>query len=169
MLQAFIDFFTGYIPPWLTCFFISMLPVLELRGGLITASLLGVPWVQATVACVLGNILPVPVILLFVRKVLSLLGKTRTFGRVASHFEQKALRKGTELMEKYPHRILFGLFAFVAIPLPMTGAWTGSLIAAFLGLPIKRSFLPIALGVLCAACIMLLLAYAFPSMMGFHV
>ena len=51
----------------------------------------------------------------------------------------------------------------------MTGAWTGSLIAAFLGLPIKRSFLPIALGVLCAACIMLLLAYAFPSMMGFHV
>lgn len=169
MLQAFIDFFTSFIPPWLTCFFISALPVLELRGGLITASLLGVPWVQATVACVLGNILPIPVILLFVRKVLTWLGRTKTFGRVASHFERVALSRGGELIEKYPNRVMFGLFVFVAIPLPMTGAWTGSLIAAFLGLPARRSFPPLAMGVLCAACIMLLLAYAFPSLMGFHV
>jgi uncharacterized membrane protein len=111
-------------------------------GGLITASLLGVPWVQATVACVLGNVLPIPVILLFVRKVLTWLGRTKTFGRVASHFERVALSRGGELIEKYPNRVMFGLFVFVAIPLPMTGAWTGSLIAAFLGLPARRSFPP---------------------------
>lgn len=169
MLQAFIDFFSHYVPPWLTCFCISLFPVLELRGGLIAASLLGVPWMRATAACVAGNILPVPIILLFVRKVLSWLGKTKAFGRMASHFEEKALRKGGEMMKKYPNRIMLGLFFFVAIPLPMTGAWTGSLIAAFLGLPIKRSFPVIAVGVLCAACIMLLLAYAFPSLMGFQV
>jgi len=169
LLQTFIDFFTGFIPPWLTCFFISALPILELRGGLITASLLGVPWVQATAACVLGNVLPIPFILLFVRKILSWMGKTKTFGKMASHYEQVALRKGQELVEKYPNRVMFGLFVFVAIPLPMTGAWTGSLIAAFLGLPPRRSFLSVSMGVLCAACIMLLLAYAFPSLMGFHV
>lgn len=169
MLQAFINFFTSYIPPWLTCFLISMLPVFELRGGLIAASLMGIPWVRATIVCVLGNILPIPVIVLFVRKALSFLGKTRAFGGIAAHFEEKALRKGGELAEQYPQRILLGLFVFVAIPLPMTGAWTGSLIAAFLGLSLRRALPPIAMGVLCAACIMLLLAYAFPSLMGFSV
>lgn len=169
MLQTFIDFFTKYISPELAVFVISMVPILELRGGLIAASVLGIPWLKAAVICVIGNILPVPVILFFVRKVLDYLKTTRAFGKIARHFEGKALREGAKIIKKYPGRMMFALFAFVAIPLPGTGAWTGSLIAAFLGLPIKRSFPMIALGVLGACCIMLLLAYAFPTLMGFKV
>lgn len=169
MVQAVIDFFTQYIPHWLTCFFISMLPILELRGGLVAASILGIPWLPAAGICILGNILPVPIILIFVRKVLDFLKTTRLFGRIASHFEGKALRGGARLMEEYPRRIQLGIFLFVAIPLPGTGAWTGSLVSAFLGVPIKRSLPVIILGVFAAACIMLLLAYAFPTLMGFKV
>ncbi len=166
--QPLIDFFARHqIPDWLTCFFISMLPVLELRGGLIAGSLMGIPWGRAAAACVAGNLLPVPVILLCARGVLNYLRGTRLFGRLATHFESRALRGAAQITKKYPRRVMLGLCAFVAIPLPMTGAWTGALIAAFLGLSMRRAMPAIVLGVAGAAGIMSLLAYGFPAMMGF--
>ena len=167
MVETFVDIFTQHIPPWLTVLAISMFPLVGLHGGFLAAALLDVPWEQAVVLAIIGNILPVPFILLFVRGVFNLMRKTKRLEGVASFFENKALRKAHDLVQKYPGRVSFGLFLFVAVPLPMSGAWTGSLIAAVLGLPIRQSFPMIALGVVGACIIMLLLAYAFPAAAGF--
>lgn len=166
MVQAVIDFLSVYISPKLMVFIISMLPILELRGGLIAASILNIPWFEAAVISIIGNCLPIPVILLFVKKVLGWLKNTKLFHRLAHKYEAKALKKGGELLQKYPGRIMFALYVFVAIPLPMTGAWTGALIAAFLDFPLKRSFAAIAAGVMTAAVIMLTLAYLMPALFG---
>lgn len=163
MVQTVLDFLNQYVSPEIAVFIVSMLPVLELRGGLIASALMEIPWTQATAICLAGTVLPVPVLLLFVRRVLDWLKKTRVFYRIAHGFETKALTKGGQLLEKYPGRIQFALFLFVAIPLPGTGAWTGSLVAAFLNLPVRRSFPMIALGSLAAAIIMLALTYLLPS------
>lgn len=167
MVQSIIDFLSQYISPELVVFVISMLPIAELRGGLIAASILGIPWVKAAIIAILGNILPIPVILLFVRKVLEWLKTTKTFHKVADKYEAKALNGAAGILEKYPTRIQWALYIFVAIPLPMTGAWTGSLIAAFLDIKFRRALPAIIAGVCTAAVIMLILAYAAPALMGF--
>jgi len=167
LVETFIEIFTQHIPPWLTVLAISVLPMVGLHGGFVAAAILGVPWTQAVALAVIGNILPVPVILLFVRGVLNFMSRTKRLSGIARFFEDKALRKAAELAKKYPKHVSLGLFIFVAVPLPASGAWTGSLVAALMDLPIRQSFPMIALGV-CAACIiMLLLAYAFPAAMGF--
>lgn len=166
MVQTIIEFLKQYVSPEMVVFVISMLPIAELRGGLIAASILGIPWIKATIISIIGNILPIPIILLFVRKVLTWLKQTKAFYKLAHKYEAKALTKGAELIEKYPGKIQFALYVFVAIPLPMTGAWTGSLIAAFLDLPIKRSLPAIAAGVATAAVIMLILTYLAPALLG---
>ena len=86
---------------------------------------------------------------------------------MARAIENKGMKKGRQMMEKYPHRIQLGLFAFVGIPLPVTGAWTGSLIAALFGIEPKRSAPAIALGVAAACIIMLALTYLVPGLFGF--
>ena len=167
MVETFVEIFTQHIPPWMTVLAVSLLPMIGLHGGFVAAVILDVPWTQAVILAVIGNILPVPVILLFVRAVLNFMRNTKRLSGVAKFFEGKAMRKAAELVEKYPKHVSLGLFLFVATPLPASGAWTGSLIAALMGIPMRRSFPMIALGV-CAACIiMLLLAYAFPAAMGF--
>ena len=167
MVETFIEIFTQHIPPWMTVFALSLLPMVGLHGGFAAAVILDVPWMQAIVLTIIGNILPVPVILLFVRAVLNFMRNNKRLSGIAKFFEDKALRKAAELVEKYPKHVSLGLFLFVATPLPASGAWTGSLIAALMGIPMRRSFPVIALGV-CAACfIMLLLAYVFPAAMGF--
>ena len=167
MVETFIEIFTQYIPPWMTVFALSLLPMVGLHGGFVAAALLGVPWTQAILLTIIGNVLPVPVILLFVRAVLNFMKKNKRLSGIAKFFEDKALRKASELVEKYPKHVSVGLFIFVATPLPASGAWTGSLIAALMGIPMRQSFPMIVLGV-CAACIiMLLLAYVFPAAMGF--
>lgn len=159
MAEYVTEFLRNYFSPELVVFIISMLPILELRGGLVAASLLSVPWQNATIITVIGNVLPIPFILLFIKQVLAFLSRHGPIKKIAAHFVDKAKTKGAEMMGKYPRRIQLGLFLFVAIPLPGTGAWTGSLIAAFLGISIKRSAPPICLGVLGAAVIMLIVSY----------
>lgn len=166
MVQSLIGFLQQYLTSELVVFIISMLPIAELRGGLIAASIFGIPWVKAAVIAILGNILPVPFILLFVKKVLTWLKNTKTFNKLAVKYETKALKGAADMIEKHPARLQWALYIFVAIPLPLTGAWTGSLIASFLDIPFKRSLPAIIAGVCTAAVIMLILAYLAPTLIG---
>ena len=166
LVDTLIDIFMN-TPPWLTVLVISLLPMVGLHVGFAVAALLSVPWTQAVVLTIIGNILPVPFILLFIRAVLKFMSNTPGLSGIAKFFEGKAMSKIQELVEKYPKHVSFGLFVFVAVPLPASGAWTGSLVAALMRMPIRRSFPTIVLGV-CAACIiMLLLVYGFPAVMNF--
>lgn len=154
-----IELFKNRIPEELTIFFISMLPVLELRGGLIAASILEVPFIRAFIICYLGNILPIPFILLFIRKIFQFLRNKRGFKKIIEKLEIRSARK-SEKVKKWRN---WGLLAFVAIPLPGTGGWTGALIAALMDIRIKSSFPIIALGVLIAGIIMSVLTYLLPG------
>lgn len=148
-------------------FLISLLSILELRGALIAASLLGVPWQVAAPLAVVGNLLPVPFIIYFIESILNFLAIRGPIQKIASKLIQKGRAGGEKMLEKYPNQLMLGLFLFVAIPLPGTGAWTGALIAALLGLPPKKSILPIALGIMVACLLMLLLTYFVPGLFGF--
>ncbi|MDR2686462.1 MAG: small multi-drug export protein, partial [Oscillospiraceae bacterium] len=114
----------------LVAFFISMLPVMELRGGIVYAAARGVPFLLAFCVCFLGNILPVPFILLFIRRILAWLERFQYTKSIVTKLEDRARAK-SETVRKFQ---LLGLFLLVAIPLPGTGAWTGALAAAFLDL-----------------------------------
>ncbi len=161
--QTIVDFFKDKIPPDLIIFFISMLPVLELRGGLIAAKLLGVEFVRAFIICYIGNIIPVPFILLFIRKIFQFLRDKRGFAKIIEKLEIRSMRKS----EKIKRWRDWGLLVFVAIPLPGTGGWTGALIAALMDIRIKKSFPIIAIGVLIAGIIMSVITYLVPSFFGF--
>lgn len=158
MLDTMLDMLQG-IPEELIIFFISLLPILELRGGLIAASILGVEYWVALPICIIGNILPIPFILLFIRKILSWLKGTKPFKKLVEKIEEKA-EKNKEKITKYAK---WGLYLFVAIPLPGTGAWTGALVADALDIHVKKSFPVITLGVITAGVIMVIVAYLFPE------
>ena len=143
----------------IVAFFISMLPVLELRGGIIYSAARGIPFPTAFTICFIGNILPIPFILLFIRRILKFLEGFMYTKNLVKKIENRTHAKSATV-QKYQ---LIGLFAFVAIPLPGTGAWTGALIAAFMDLEIKKSFPAIALGVLSAGIIMSVLSYLIPG------
>ncbi|MDR3314708.1 MAG: small multi-drug export protein [Oscillospiraceae bacterium] len=147
----------------LAAFAISMLPVIELRGGIVFSRLIEIPLWQAFLTCFLGNILPVPFILLFLRRLFVFLERFRYTKRLVGGLERRARKKEGRL-QKYE---LLGLFLLVAIPLPGTGAWTGALVAVVFDLQIRKSFPTIAAGVLGAGVIMVLLSYAFPQLFGF--
>ena len=159
MLESVLELLQG-IPEELIVFLISLLPILELRGGLIAASLLGIEYWVALPICIIGNLLPIPFILLFIRKVLSWLKKTKPFKKLVEKIEEKA-EKNKGKITKYAK---WGLYLFVAIPLPGTGAWTGALVADALDIHVKKSFPVIALGVLTAGVIMVIFAYFFPEL-----
>ena len=136
-------------------FIISLLPILELRGGLIAARILGVKFIKAFIICYIANIIPVPFILLFINWIFNKMSKWKPTKKIVDWLSNKTLKK-KEQIDKYGY---FGLFLFVGIPLPGTGAWTGSLLAILLNLDKKKSFITIALGVLAAGIIMSLLSY----------
>lgn len=160
-MQGLIEWFAAYLSPYISeqavVFIISMLPILELRGGLIASVLLGVPSVQAIPLCVIGNILPIPFILLFIKKIFSWLRPTKLLGPIVRKLEDKAMNKSSAL-EKGE---FIGLLLFVGIPLPGTGAWTGSLIASLLGIDIKKSSIAILCGIALATVIMYIFSYQF--------
>ena len=166
MTQALTDYivglFQGNIPEELIIFLVSMLPVLELRGGMIAAKLLGVELVKAFVICYIGNILPIPFILLFIRRIFKFLKRFKSTGKLVEKLEVRSMRK-SEKVKKWRN---WGLLAFVAIPLPGTGGWTGALIAALLDIRIKSSFPIIALGVLIANLIMSIFSYGLLGALG---
>lgn len=161
--RFFIDNLGGKVSEEVIVFIISMLPILELRGGLIAAKLLGVNFVKAFIICYIGNLLPIPFILLFIRKIFDWLKRFNGVNRIIDKLEARSIRKADSI-KKYR---LWGLFAFVAIPLPGTGAWTGALAADLLDIRVKNSFPTIAAGVLCAGIIMSILTYAIPGLFGF--
>lgn len=136
-------------------FFISCLPILELRGGLIAAALLDMNPIISYIVCFIGNILPIPFILWLITPLFDRLKKTKRLSNVVKKLEAKAMNK-KEQIEKYQ---FFGLLLFVGIPLPGTGAWTGSLIAAMLGMDKKKSLFAAILGVILAGIIMMILSF----------
>lgn len=149
---------SGIMPKELIVFIISMLPILELRGGILAASALGVPILKANIICIIGNLIPVPFILLFITKIFDLIRKTKLFRPLVEKLEAKAMGK----KDKIENAQFWGLVFFVGIPLPGTGAWTGCLIAALIGVPLKKSIPAVLIGVLMASCIMNLIAYGIP-------
>lgn len=166
IIASISAFLQNYVSAELIVFIISLMPILELRGGLIVAKLLGVPLLVAAPIAILGNIIPVPFIILFIERILAFLKIHGPIKRFAGWIEEKGRRAGAQLQEKYPKSLYFGLFLFVAIPLPGTGAWTGSLAAALLGLKPRKSAPFIFLGVLGACVIMSLVAYVIPGAFG---
>ena len=146
-----MEHFSNYL--WV--FAISMLPVVELRGGIPAGALLGLDMIPNYLVSILGNFLPVPFILLFIRAILNWMKNTKHFAKIALWLEEKADKHA----DKVTRYATFGLFLFVAIPLPGTGAWTGSLIAALIGMKKKHALISVFLGVLVAGLIMSLASY----------
>ncbi len=136
-------------------FAISMVPVIELRAAIPIGAGMGLEMWQCFLAAVLGNLLPVPFLVLFGGKVLHWLAGFEKFGKPF----RKILEIGEKKVGKMNKTLFWGLLTFVAIPLPGTGAWTGSLVAITLGLSLKKAFPPIALGVVGAGLIMMLGSY----------
>ena len=163
MVENIIEWMQG-IPKELIVLLISMLPILELRGGLIAASLLGIDWVIAFPLCVLGNVIPIPFILIFFNKIIEALKKTKHLGKIAQKLENKAI-SGSKELENYKS---LGLMLFVGVPLPGTGGWTGAMVAAALRMKIRKSSVLIFLGILMAGIIMSVLAYFIPNLFGFN-
>jgi len=135
-------------------FFISMLPIVELRGS-IPVGLLAyhIPWYWCYILSVIGNLLPIPFILIFIRRLIAWFKTTKHLNKVGTWLEAKAA-KNTAKVQKYE---TFGLMLFVAIPLPMTGAWTGALVAALTGMKFKNSMISVVCGVLIAGVIVTLI------------
>ncbi|MCQ2480428.1 MAG: small multi-drug export protein [Clostridia bacterium] len=146
----------------LIAFIISLFPVLELRGGLVAATFLGIDWWKAFTYCFIGNMLPIPFILLFIRKLFDLMKKRKPLDKLVHKMEEKA-DKHSDKIEKYS---LLGLFLLVAIPLPGTGAWTGALVAALMDMRISRALPVIAIGVVVAGIIVATVSYGVAGFIG---
>ena len=155
IVTTIVDFFQNDLPPQLVAFFISLCPVLEIRGGMIAARLFELPFLQAFIICYVGNMIPIPFILLFIRKIFKWMRKYKAFGKIVDKLEARSEKKKDTIV-KYQE---WGLLAFVAIPLPGTGGWTGALIAALMDLRIKKCLPIIAIGVFVAGLIMSLITY----------
>lgn len=154
LVHFFIKLF-GDLNKETVIFVISLMPILELRGGLLAATLLHVDFFKALAICITGNVLPIPIILIFLEKILKLFEKWKVTKKIVTWLEKKVDSKRSQI-DKYGY---LGLILFVGIPLPGTGAWTGSLLAIMLGLNKKKSFIFILIGVLLAAVIMSIVSY----------
>ena len=136
-------------------FLISMIPIVELRGSIPYAAIQGIPWYVALPLAIVGNLLPVPFILLFVKKVFDWMRKYPKLKKIVDFCENKFARK----VEKAENVAFWTLVGFIAIPLPGTGAWTGSGIAAVCEVPFKKAILAAVIGVCIAAVVVTLIAY----------
>lgn len=154
LVEFFIKIFGG-LNKEVVIFIISLFPILELRGGMLAATLLHIPFVRALVICIIGNLLPIPFILMFLEFILNILDKWSFTSKFVKWLHKK-VESNRGQIDKYGY---LGLILFVGIPLPGTGAWTGSLIAVVLGLDKKKSFICIILGVLLASIIMSIVSY----------
>ena len=161
MAQKLVSFFTsllaGKIGNEIICFIISLFPILELRGGLLAASpaFLDVPMMTALPWCIIGNLLPIPFVLLLIEKILRLMESWSLTKGFALWLKKRADKNKAQI-EKYG---FWGRVLFVGIPLPGTGAWTGSLVAALLHMKFRKSMTACILGVLLASVIMCFISY----------
>lgn len=161
MLELIESYFAG-INKALAVFIVSMMPVVELRGAIPFGVSLGMNWREVYLISVIGNIIPVPFIILFFRPLIEYFEKTKLFGKIASKLKRRTHSK-IEGLNKYK---ILGLFLFVAIPLPGTGAWTGAAIAGLLKMRIKHSFFPIFMGVIVAGVLMMGISYGFGELIS---
>ncbi|MBP5354740.1 MAG: small multi-drug export protein [Lachnospiraceae bacterium] len=149
------QYFSSWLPKEVFVFFVSMVPIIELRGGLLVASMLKIPLLQANILCIIGNIIPIPFILLFIKKIFAFMKEHNIMKGFVAWLERRATKKssGAEKGE-----FLF-LLLFVGIPIPGTGAWMGSLIASLFDFDIKKASLAILLGIFMAAIIVDIISY----------
>ena len=139
---------------YLYIFLISMVPLIELRGAIPVSQGFQLPLLQSYIVCVIGNMLPVPVIYLFARKVLEWGKDKKYIGKFFTFCIEEGHKGGEKLKEKAGRGLFVALLLFVGIPLPGTGAWTGTLAASFLDMGFKKSVIAVLLGVLLAGVIM---------------
>ena len=148
-------------------FFISMVPIIELRGAMVYAVGFDLPYIPALLVCVLGNMVPVPIIYFFARKILTWGADKKYIGKICSFFLVKGEKAGKKLVAATGRGGLFlALLLFVGIPLPGTGAWTGTLGASFLNMGFKSTVLSVSLGVILAGIIMAVVSTGVFSVIG---
>ena len=155
LVQWFTSTLGQYVSREVVVFIISMIPILELRGGLLASSLLQIPITTAIPLCIIGNIIPIPFILLFIKKVFVWLKKIKLFRPLIEKLENRAMKKSDSVATGE----FWGLALFVGIPLPGTGAWTGSLIAALLEIDFKKAIIAELVGIVIATVIMSVVSY----------
>ena len=143
---------------YLTVFLVSMVPLIELRGAIPYGVMYGLPLWQTFVIAIVGNMLPVPIIYLFARKVLEWGKDKPVIGRFFTFCLEKGQRGGEKLQARAGKGLFWALLLFVGIPIPGTGAWTGTLAASILNMGLKKSALACMCGVVLAGCIMGLLS-----------
>lgn len=157
---------SGDVVRYLVTFVISMLPIVELRGAIPIGILsFDIPWYWCYIISVVGNLLPVPFILLFIKRIIAWFKTTKRLRSLGLWLEKKAA-KNTEKVQRYE---IFGLMLFVAIPLPMTGAWTGSLVAALTNMKFKYSMISAVCGVLIAGAIVTLISEGVLGFLSFLI
>lgn len=152
---------------YLLIFLISMVPIIELRGAMIYAVGMELPYIPALIVCVIGNMLPVPFVYFFARKVLIWGADKKYIGKVFTFFLEKGEKAGQKLVKAAGRGGLFvALLLFVGIPLPGTGAWTGTLGASFLNMGFKSTVVAVCLGVILAGIIMAVVSTGVFSVIG---
>lgn len=159
LVKSIILLLKDIVSKELVVFIISLLPVFELRGGLVAAAILKIPYIKAAIICTIGNILPIPFILLFLNRIFNKMEKWNWSKKLVTFFRNRA-HKNKSKINKYG---ILGLVLFVGIPLPGTGAWTGALVAAVFDMDIKKACVGILLGIVVALIIMSLISYGIIS------
>ena len=139
---------------YLICFLVSMVPIVELRGAIPISQAMQLPLLQSYIICVIGNMLPVPVIYFFARRVLEWGADKKYIGKFFTFCIEKGHKGGEKLKQKAGNGLFIALLLFVGIPVPGTGAWTGTLAASFLDMGFKKSVIAVLGGVLLAGVIM---------------
>lgn len=143
---------------YLWIFFISMVPLIELRGAIPVSQVMGLPIVPSFIVCIIGNMLPVPIIYLFARKVLEWGADKPVIGKFFTFCLEKGEKGGKKLQEKAGRGLFVALLLFVGIPIPGTGAWTGTLAASILDMDFKSTVAAAMCGVLLAGIIMMVVS-----------
>lgn len=157
-MESFVTWFMAnigrFLSPEMAVLIVSMLPLIELRGGIIVARMLMMPMWKAIFICVIGNIIPIPFILFFIKRIFHWMADHHMSGIVSKMLEKA--KKNKPKIDKYG---FWGLTLFVGIPLPGTGAWTGSLVAAVFDMDLKKAIISILLGIILATIIMTSISY----------
>ena len=136
-----------------------MVPLIELRGAIPVSQVLGLPILPSYIVCIIGNMIPVPFIYLFARRFLEWGQDKKFIGKICTFFLVKGKKAGDKLQEKAGRGLFVALFLFVGIPIPGTGAWTGTLAASLLDMKFKETVLAVVSGVLLAGIIMMLFSF----------
>ncbi len=167
IIEAIKSFFLETVGKELCVFFCSMIPIIELRGAIpmgaaFNATLGGMPWYLTYILSVIGNMVPVPFILLLIKKVIQWMSqsKVKFFNKIANFLLRKVEKRRAGI-EKYS---FWGVCLFVAVPLPVTGAWTGSLVAAMIDMKFWKAFLSCLFGVMISGTIMTIISYVIPAL-----